>query len=76
MQKKLYRSKTDQKIAGVCAGVAEYSGSLCGRRPYRCSDGCPPYGIRDPLHFGRYSDTADAVLREPDDPGRQVPDGD
>ena len=24
MQKKLYRSKTDQKIAGVCAGLAEY----------------------------------------------------
>ena len=26
MQKKLYRSKTDQKIAGVCAGLAEYLG--------------------------------------------------
>ena len=24
MQKKLYRSKKDQKIAGVCAGLAEY----------------------------------------------------
>ena len=24
MPKKLYRSKTDQKIAGVCAGLAEY----------------------------------------------------
>ncbi|MBQ7817351.1 MAG: PspC domain-containing protein [Oscillospiraceae bacterium] len=24
MEKKLYRSKTDQKIAGVCAGLAEY----------------------------------------------------
>ena len=24
MQKKLYRSKTDRTIAGVCAGVAEY----------------------------------------------------
>ena len=24
MQKKLYRSTTDRKIAGVCAGVAEY----------------------------------------------------
>ena len=24
MTKKLYRSKTDRKIAGVCAGVAEY----------------------------------------------------
>ena len=24
MQKKLYRSATDRKIAGVCAGVAEY----------------------------------------------------
>ena len=24
MNKKLYRSKTDQKIAGVCAGLAEY----------------------------------------------------
>ena len=23
MQKRLYRSKTDQKIAGVCAGLAE-----------------------------------------------------
>lgn len=22
--KKLYRSKTDRKIAGVCAGIAEY----------------------------------------------------
>ena len=24
MHKKLYRSKHDQKIAGVCAGIAEY----------------------------------------------------
>ena len=24
MPKKLYRSKTDRQIAGVCAGVAEY----------------------------------------------------
>ena len=24
MQKKLYRSRNDQKIAGVCAGLAEY----------------------------------------------------
>ena len=24
MQKKLYRSKTDRKLAGVCGGVAEY----------------------------------------------------
>ena len=24
MQKKLYRSKSDRMIAGVCAGVAEY----------------------------------------------------
>ena len=24
MEKKLYRSKKDKKIAGVCAGVAEY----------------------------------------------------
>ena len=24
MQKKLYRSATDKKLAGVCAGVAEY----------------------------------------------------
>lgn len=24
MHKKLYRSKYDQKIAGVCAGIAEY----------------------------------------------------
>ena len=24
MQKKLYRSKSDRKIAGVCGGVAEY----------------------------------------------------
>ena len=24
MEKKLYRSKTDQKIAGVCAGLAKY----------------------------------------------------
>ena len=24
MQKKLYRSKTDAKIAGVCGGLAEY----------------------------------------------------
>ena len=24
MSKKLYRSKKDQKIAGVCAGLAEY----------------------------------------------------
>ena len=24
MKKKLYRSKTDKKIAGVCAGIAEY----------------------------------------------------
>ena len=24
MYKKLYRSETDKKIAGVCAGVAEY----------------------------------------------------
>ena len=24
MQKKLYRSTTDQKIAGVCGGLAEY----------------------------------------------------
>lgn len=26
MEKKLYRSTTDRKIAGVCAGVAEYIG--------------------------------------------------
>ncbi len=25
MPKKLYRSKKDQKIAGVCAGLAEYA---------------------------------------------------
>ncbi len=25
MSKKLYRSKKDQKIAGVCAGLAEYA---------------------------------------------------
>ena len=24
--KKLYRSKTDQKLAGVCGGIAEYFG--------------------------------------------------
>jgi len=24
MQKRLYRSKKDEKIAGVCAGIAEY----------------------------------------------------
>ncbi len=24
MQKKLYRSRTDRKLAGVCGGVAEY----------------------------------------------------
>ncbi len=24
MEKKLYRSKKDKKLAGVCAGVAEY----------------------------------------------------
>lgn len=26
MEKKLYRSKTDKKIAGVCGGVAAYFG--------------------------------------------------
>ena len=26
MDKKLYRSKTDRKIAGVCGGIAEYFG--------------------------------------------------
>ena len=26
MTKRLYRSKTDRKIAGVCAGLAEYFG--------------------------------------------------
>ena len=26
MQKKLYRSMTDRKISGVCAGIAEYFG--------------------------------------------------
>lgn len=26
MDKKLYRSNTDKKIAGVCAGLAEYFG--------------------------------------------------
>ncbi|MBQ8797652.1 MAG: PspC domain-containing protein [Oscillospiraceae bacterium] len=26
MKKKLYRSKSDQKLAGVCGGVAEYLG--------------------------------------------------
>ena len=26
MEKKLYRSKTDKKVAGVCAGVAQYVG--------------------------------------------------
>ena len=26
MQKKLYRSKTDKKMAGVCGGVAKYFG--------------------------------------------------
>lgn len=27
MEKKLYRSTTDRKIAGVCAGLAEYMGA-------------------------------------------------
>ena len=26
MDKKLYRSQTDKKIAGVCGGIAEYFG--------------------------------------------------
>ena len=26
MEKKLYKSKTDKKIAGVCGGIAEYFG--------------------------------------------------
>lgn len=26
MEKKIYRSKTDRKIAGVCGGLAEYLG--------------------------------------------------
>lgn len=26
MKKKLYRSKTDKKVAGVCGGLAEYIG--------------------------------------------------
>ena len=26
MQKKLYRSRTDNKIAGVCGGIAQYFG--------------------------------------------------
>ena len=26
MEKKLYRSNTDKKIAGVCGGIAEYLG--------------------------------------------------
>ena len=26
MEKKLYRSKTDQKLAGVCGGAAKYFG--------------------------------------------------
>ena len=26
MEKKLYRSKTDKKICGVCGGIAEYLG--------------------------------------------------
>ena len=26
MEKKLYRSNTDQKLCGVCAGIAEYFG--------------------------------------------------
>ena len=26
MDKKLYRSKTDKKLAGVCGGIAEYLG--------------------------------------------------
>ena len=26
MQKKLYKSRTDKKIAGVCGGIAEYFG--------------------------------------------------
>ena len=26
MKKRLYRSKSDQKIAGVCSGIAEYLG--------------------------------------------------
>ncbi len=26
MQKKLYKSSTDKKIDGVCAGIAEYAG--------------------------------------------------
>ena len=26
MEKKLYRSKSDQKVAGVCGGVAKYFG--------------------------------------------------
>lgn len=26
MEKKLYRSKTDKKLCGVCGGIAEYFG--------------------------------------------------
>ena len=26
MEKKLYKSKTDKKICGVCGGIAEYAG--------------------------------------------------
>ena len=26
MTKRLYRSKTDRKIAGICGGIAEYTG--------------------------------------------------
>ncbi len=26
MEKKLYRSNTDKKVAGVCGGIAEYLG--------------------------------------------------
>ncbi|GAB2548310.1 PspC domain-containing protein [Rhodanobacter koreensis] len=26
MEKRLYRSRTDRKLAGVCAGIAEYYG--------------------------------------------------
>ncbi len=30
MEKRLHRSKTDKKIAGVCGGIAEYLGISSG----------------------------------------------
>lgn len=44
-KKKLYRSKTDMKIAGVCGGLAEYIGMDAGILRVIWAILCLGYGV-------------------------------